>query len=138
MTLQEAKEEIIKLVQEHDGDEKEARTAYFACLYLLDQVKEEPVGNPDKMTLKELAHELRRLFEFKYLTASPVNVSDNEIEVWDGRPDIMDGYKAWTSNKDAHCCMSFFACDMCVDLDLSEYADADGKIDYSRCIVEVE
>ena len=25
-----------------------------------------------------------------------------------------------------------------VDLDLSEYADADGNIDYSKCIVEVE
>ena len=104
---------------------------------MLEGPDTEPVGNPDKLTLTELAHELRRLFEFNYLTAEPVNENGIEIGVWNGIPDIMDGY-AWTNNEDAHCCMSFFACDMCVGLDLSEYADENGAIVYSKCIVEVE
>ena len=136
MTLQEAKEEIIKLVQEHDGDEKEARTAYFACLYLLDQVKEEPVGNPDKMTLKELARELRKVFRFRYLTAHRSGV-EIFLRMYAKEPSYFKTYSVWGETYAVFFPIAVSE-DLSVDLDLSEYKDENGEIDYSKCIVEVE
>ncbi len=137
MTLEEAKDEIIRLVQEHDGDEKEARTAYFACLYLLDQVKEEPVGNPDILTLTELAHELRRIFKFRYLVVErPLHSS--YFSMWNQKPRWNGKYWDAENDGEKHIVADFLEFEIIGKVDLSEYADADGNIDYSKCIVEVE
>ena len=100
------------------------------------------------MTLKELAIELRKIFRFKYLaygemfywgqchtvlwiSYQPLTLvvrdeggefSPCYIHEWEGG-DIIE-----TFAEEALECI----------LDLSEYADECGKIDYSKCIVEVE
>ena len=88
------------------------------------------------MTLEELARELRKLFEFKYLAIS----LRRGLSLWSGRaPIYMVEGRFWSSDfiktslvgsLDGDCLIS--------NLDLSEYKDADGNIDYSKCIVEVE
>ena len=102
---------------------------------ILDKV--EPVGNPGKMTLKELAHELRRLFRFRYLTVEDYKGEGPEcIGLWMDEPEFSEMTKAWVTH---HCYLfdSFETSDLAVDLDLSEYKDENGEIDYSKCIVEV-
>lgn len=100
------------------------------------------------MTLTELAHELRKILRFKYLaygemfywgrshtvlwiSNQPLTISVRDeggegcpcyIHEWDGE-DIIE---------------TFAEEDLVCSLDLSEYKDADGNIDYSKCIVEVE
>ena len=102
-------------------------------LGLIDTVEPEPVGNPDKMTLTELAHELRKIFRFKYLTAE--SVEGKIVALWDGKP-FFTGYE-WHFTDKAQCIIDIRFHHIPV-LDLSEYKDADGDIDYSKCIVEVE
>ena len=102
------------------------------ALSILEKVD---VGKPDKLTLTELAHELRKIFRFKYLTASedwPLPT----IIMWGGKVEY-DG-RGWNMIKPKSYYGSFNVSSLCTKLDLSEYADADGNIDYSKCIVEVE
>lgn len=93
------------------------------------------------MTLTELAKKLREILDFRWLTVD----EGNEIQLWvcfseDDPPEFYeDGcWYADSSMTDELCSilssMGLFA----IDLDLSEYKDTDGNIDYSRCIVEVE
>ena len=82
------------------------------------------------MTLTELAHELRKLFDFKYLTVNTTRV----IKMWDTKP-LFD--KTWLRTDDYGSLGMLIYHKEC-SLDLSEYSDADGNIDYSKCIVEVE
>lgn len=92
------------------------------------------------MTLTELAHELRKLFNFRWLTAckkitggSPVG-----LDLFTGsRPEYTDdGY--WANNYVvAGGSLVIPVALLSMDLDLSEYKDEDGNIDYSKCIVEV-
>ena len=151
MTLEEAKKEILRnqsspityCNMDYDSGWEEA---IFKVLAILEQVDTEPAPK-DKMTLTELAHELRKIFWFKYLAAGEMfywgrshtvvfmsnepltlSVSDEGgegcpcfIHEWDGE-DIIETF----SEEDLVC-----------SLDLSEYADEDGNIDYSKCIVEV-
>lgn len=103
---------------------------------VLDEFPEEPVGNPDKLTLKELARELRKLFVFKYLTKDPIG----DIYCWDGKPvyDVEESF--WTSapRGGVNPVLETWPSSLTVEpLDLSEYADKKGNIDYSKCIVEV-
>ena len=92
-------------------------------------------GNPDKLTLKELAHELRKVFRFKYLTmADYKHEGPVTIDIWSHKPYFRESDCTWNGeglieSKDLY--------DLDCDLDLSEYADENGEIDYSRCIVEV-
>ena len=93
-------------------------------------------GNPEQLTLKELAHELRKIFKFKYLTAS----LNTRIHLWSGRAPIyrING-KYWTSDFIKTSVLGeLMGMELVNVLDLSEYKDADGNIDYSKCIVEVE
>ena len=135
MTLEEAKKEIDELKEEVFVDEPNDYTSGRAdalgdALEILEKV--EPVGNPDKMTLKELARELRRIFKFKYLTAE--SVEGKIVALWDGKP-FFTGYE-WHFIDKAQCVIDIRFHHIPV-LDLSEYADEDGEIDYSKCIVEV-
>ena len=149
MTLEEAKREIKKLSDiqmelfDKTYDRKiygEAR-AYEEAGHILDEVDTEPVGNPDKMTLKELAHEMRKIFRFKYLVAYAYPGWEAPyIELYGLKPRFAKngGLNQWffmdTTGGDVNFNSKRLAC----TLNLSEYADADGNIDYSKCIEEVE
>ena len=140
MTFEEAKREIERLDDclwsefEKNPNPKtygEARAYEEAC-HILDEVDTEPVGKPDKMTLTELALGLRKLFKFKYLA---VDSYGDEITLWEDKP-VWDGAMWWAG--DSSYLLDFYANRLGVALDLAEYRDADGNIDYSKCIVEVE
>ena len=140
MTLEEAKKKIEEL-----GDDawkkwkKEGNliSQGYAlgmddALGIVDKLDHEPVGNPDTLTLRELAQELRRLFRFKYLTVDPYA---DEITFWMDKPEwVCDSW--WAG--DSSYLFDFYANRLNAYLDLSEYKDADGNIDYSKCLVEVE
>lgn len=101
---------------------------------ILDKV--EPVGNSDKITLKELAHELRKVFKFKYLTVE-VPYHSLYFILWNQKPHWNGKY--WDTEMDGkgHIVVDFLEFEIVGKVDISEYKDADGNIDYSKCIVEV-
>lgn len=89
------------------------------------------------MTLSELANELRKIFNFDCLTAECID-SDINFCMWEGKPSwdergwsIKDCSETYAEN-------SFWSFQLTNEVDLSEYKDADGNIDYSKCIVEVK
>ena len=159
MTLEEAKKKIRNYMKQSKDDYNRFEDdicrgeadAYSHALSILEQVATASVGNPDKMTLKELAHELRKIFEFDILTYSSWEDGDcyvteqlDEIVLWFRRvPDALPEYDE-TAGKfygdDEVCALlkiSSMSAMVSESLDLSEYKDADGNIDYSKCIVEV-
>ena len=88
------------------------------------------------MTLTELAQELRKIFRFRYLTTSR---GSDLFVLWRVKPRFIQGVKEWYI--DDFTVENFMLLDadfLSSKLDLSEYKDADGNIDYSKCIVEVE
>ena len=103
------------------------------------------------MTLTELARELRKIFRFKYLTVDKdsCHYPHPVIEIWDVYPEykeiptVKDEY--WNPSQETRCwdhgnyvySGKFCLHSLTAELDLSEYADENGEIDYSRCIVEV-
>ena len=103
----------------------------------IEHVDTEPVGNPDKLTLTELARELRKIFKFKYLTVE-MAIYNPYFCLWTERP-YWNG-KYWGAKEDGqkHMVTDFLSFEIVASIDLSEYKDADGNIDYSKCIVEVK
>lgn len=96
----------------------------------------------DKMengiTLTELAHELRKIFKFKYLVAYGSELYGYRVRAYLLKPKYIPIGGFWfnaTRGNDALLDISFS--DLMCELDLSEYKDTDGNIDYSKCIVEV-
>lgn len=90
------------------------------------------------ITLAELACELRKIFIFKYLTVEFSNYNGYFV-TWDEKPN-WDG-RYWCDEDGAvlsNAVFSFAGVDIVWEIDLSEYKDKAGEIDYSRCIVEVE
>ncbi len=141
MTLEEAKKKI-KAQAEAEWEEYK-KSGSMLCqgfalgadyaLETLDKV--EPVGNPDKLTLTELARELRKKCNFKYMTAESGLGDLSTAHLWSDKP-YFDVAKTWICTKGRM--YGWLASDVFpFTLDLSEYRDADGNIDYSRCIVEV-
>ena len=91
------------------------------------------------MTLTELAHELMKLLGFRYLVAYGSELYGYRVRAYLLKPKyiLTGGY--WfndTRGNDALLDISFS--DLMCELDLSEYKNSDGNIDYSKCIVEVE
>ena len=99
------------------------------------------------MTLTELARELRKIFDFKYLTCDMYE----KIRMWRVRPEfrnqtsIFDCGSWRIPRKQSHASREAalaekhgFGRSLVSPLDLSEYADEKGNIDYSKCIVEVK
>ncbi len=87
------------------------------------------------MTLKELAIELRKLFEFRYLTVD----STGSIYAYSGqKPEYTEegGKKYWIGYF-LETSIIFETWSYVLSLDMSEYEDDQGNIDYSKCIVEV-
>lgn len=116
--------------------------AYGDVVHRLDEVIEEfPEESvvKDKMTLRELARELRKIFGFGYLVAYGSELYGYRVRAYLLKPKYIPIGGFWfneTRGNDALLDISFS--DLMCDLDLSEYEDEDGNIDYSRCIVEVE
>ena len=140
MTLEEAKKKI-KAQAEAEWEEFK-KSGSMLCqgfalgaddaLETLDKV--EPVGNPDKLTLTELAREMRKLFEFDYVTVD----ANESITFWVRKPLYISMCGLWDRNAYLDS-WDIFNIDFssAVNLDLSEYANENEEIDYSRCIVEV-
>ena len=150
MTLEEAKKEILRnqsspityCNRDYDSGWEEA---IFKVLAILEQVDTEPVKK-DKMTLTELAHKLRKLFGFKFLTLDAfVHYGDiigpDIITLWIVEPYYDDEDKQfeflWNQDRKTGAIFDISVSSLSVNLDLSEYKDADGNINYSKCIVEV-
>lgn len=90
-------------------------------------------GRPEILTLKELTCELRKIFKFKYLTVS--NTNGCCINVWKYfKPEWNESDEEWIG-----CYLAFdiYPDELICELDFSEYVDADGDVDFSKCIVEV-
>ena len=139
MTLEEAKKEIKRRSEEMWNDYKKNGNMIAQgfshgldeALETLDKV--ESSGNPEQLTLKELAREMRKLFEFDYVTVD----AEESITFWVRKPLYISMCGLWERSLGS---LDIFSIDFSyfVNLDLSEYKDADGDIDYSKCIVEVE
>lgn len=145
MTLEEA----MKMICDHRAKVKRTKDdwhdGYYdgltAALMMLSEDEPADTDKPiweakDKMTLKELARELRKIFRFKYLTMHRNGV-ELFLRMYAKEPSYFKTYSVW-GEADAVFFPIAVSEDLRVDLDLSEYRDADGIIDYSKCIVEVE
>ena len=146
MTLEEAKKEILEMSMGAIGERgmnpsKEGISydglirTYDDILAILAKVDTEPALK-DKMTLTELAHELRKFFRFKYLTAE-IAVYNHYFCLWTGKPFWNGKYWGVKENGKKHIVTDFLDFETIKSINLSEYEDADGIIDYSKCIVEV-
>lgn len=148
MTIKEAKKRIREsLKRSREGLDKYCDegcrgeiAAYKNVLSILKQVDTEP-ATKDKMTLTELANELRKLFKFRWLTACKKMTGGSPVglDLFTGsRPEYTDdGY--WANNYVvAGGSLVIPVALLSMYLDLSEYKDENGEIDYSKCIVEVE
>lgn len=91
------------------------------------------------MTLNELAKKLREIFEFKYVTVADYkHEGPVTLDCWECKPTFYDEDCTWRGFHHRGLLYSFEASDLACDIDLSEYRDSDGNVDYSKCIVEVE
>ena len=136
MTLEEAKKEIEGRIDLWRKGLLYVPDGLSLALAILKEVDTEPVGDPGKLTLKELAHELRKIFRFKYLTAHRSGV-ELFLRMYAKKPSYFKTYNVW-GNADAVFFPIAVSEDLRIDIDLSEYKDENGNIDYSKCIVEVE
>lgn len=95
----------------------------------------------DTMTLTELAHELRKVFDLRYLTAESYccDFDRFKIMIWFGRYrpkyDITEG---WISSSPLGNYVVIYCYDLGIEIDFSEYENEFGYIDFSKCIVEVQ
>ena len=140
-------EEAMKMICDHRAKVKRTKDdwhdgyydGFTAALMMLSEDKPADTDKPiweakDKMTLKELAHEMRKIFKFDYLTCEGCGDLRDYI-IWLDKPEyIGDG---WTRYSISDVLLLFESCRLAIQIDLSEYADENGDIDYSRCIVEV-
>ena len=141
MTLEEAKKEILKnqsspITYSNMDYESGWEEAISKVLKIIELVDTEP-ATKDKMTLTELAHELRKIFKFKYLTVE-IAIFNPYFCLWTERPYWNGTY--WGAKEDGqkHIVTDFLSFETVASIDLSEYKDENGEIDYSKCIVEVE
>ena len=85
------------------------------------------------MTLTELAYKLHDIFDFKYLTAEDAKT----FYAWRGKRPIYDSDSYMWKCDFNKTSIVFEIFPAVISIDLSEYADENGDIDYSECIVEV-
>ena len=147
MTLEEA----MKIICDHRAKVKRTKDdwhdGYYdgltAALMMLSEDEPADTDKPiweakDKMTLKELARELRKISMFRYLTVADYkHEGPVTLDCWEYKPTFYDEDCTWRGFHHRGLLYSFEASDLACDLDLSEYADKNGVIDYSRCIVEI-
>lgn len=92
------------------------------------------------MTLTELARTMRKNHKFKFLTAHAVGSDAYLVNAYTSKPLFSRKYKVWCKRfgKKYRCSNVIEAVANFDELDLSEYKKKDGKINFSRCIVEVK
>lgn len=93
------------------------------------------------MTLSELAYDLKKIIAFDYITVHKNWCQEPEIFLWDGKPEYsptqdVGGWQRVIGKSKALCWFGVYS--IIGGLNLSEYKNEDGNIDYSKCIVEVE
>ena len=148
-----AVKEFKQIVEELDsgsiffGSDYEAgfSDAKAMMLKALDKTAE-PVGISDRLTLTELAYELRKILKFGYLTLDAVDDGDcaypDMITLWVDEPYYESSDKQfelqWNYDKKSGAIIMIPISSLQIDINLSEYKDEYGDIDYSKCIVEVE
>ena len=139
MSLKEAREKIVHLRNEMRNES--VRTEWIngyidgldEALYAIDDSSIDKVL--DKLTLTELARKLRKIFRFKYLTCDGCD-DQRDFCIWLDKPEYTrDG---WTRYSPSEVVSLFESYLLAIQIDLSEYSDENGNIDYSKCIVEVE
>ena len=152
MTLEEAKKSIAESIEGYkrlitenerhfDGEDLLSRGNLMGLAVaknLIDSI--EPARIPERMTLTELAHELRKLFNFRWLTYDRRGDDWYVINLWKSKPVYEIGM--WCPKRDIESdypqSINRLFLKPEIELDLSEYPDTYGQIDYSKCIVEVE
>ena len=93
------------------------------------------------ITLKELAQELRKIIAFDCITVHKNWCKSPLVLLWRGKPEYRSAQDigGWVSDVDKSRPLgSLGVYSIIGGLSLSEYADENGEIDYSKCIVEVE
>lgn len=113
---------------------------YYRCKVQYD-FYEEQYKKEIGITLKESANELRKIFNFRWLTLD----ENNGIDLWmcfadNDPPKFFDDFFLWSTESPKTrviCSINFDKKIAAINLDLSEYKNEHGKIDYSKCIVEV-
>ena len=146
MTLEELRNAVCRYIDENreayneTGDEcyRAVKEELLHILGLIDSVDHEPVGIPDKLTLTEAAHELRKLLNFGYVTLEASLGDYYQVSLWQKKPQFIDWCKSWTAPYGGRVYGWLTTNCLSKELDLSEYKDENGDIDYSKCIVEVE
>lgn len=133
-------------VKRHQNDWHEGYyDGLTAALLLLSEEKPADTDNPvweteSRMTLTEFAVELKNILRFRWLTLDYTGY----ITLWNNRPkytaDWKGSEKTWQRGNDPLCGMSgyIFPKAIGIKLNLEEYTDKNGAVDYSKCIVEVE
>ena len=104
----------------------------------LKRLPEEPVGNSDRLTLAELSIELSKVCKFSYMTLEGALGDYYQLSFWQKKPQFVNWCKSWTAPYGGRVYGWLVTDCLNVNLDLSEYVDENGKIEYSKCIVEVE
>lgn len=93
------------------------------------------------MTLTELAKEIKKIIAFDYMTVHKNWCKNPVVCLWSGMPEYsstqdVGGWESVIGKSHALCWFGVYS--IIGGLNLSEYRDADGIIDYSKCIVEAE
>ncbi len=153
MTLEEARVKIAEKKDMCDSIANEYKNRYnpaeeyhkgVACglneaLSILEEVESEHVGNSGKMTLVAFAKKLNDFIAFNYLTCEKEKYCRDAIVRlhWEKPIWVGGGIRRWFTGNNEQETAGELAI-LPIFLDLSEYADADGNINYSKCIVEVD
>lgn len=89
------------------------------------------------MTLTELASKFRELYKFDYIVVESSHFNTLRLRLWiSERKPIFTKY-GWDYNDNEDFDFVEVSTEHLIDeLDLSEYADDNGNIDYSKCIVK--
>ena len=94
------------------------------------------------MTLTEFAKKLREVFKFKYLTVSPKTIWRDDcigLDIFINKPWFSIEGPYWIDSEIFTRGMLIIPYNLLAGtLDLSEYKNEYGEIDFSKCIVEVE
>ena len=88
------------------------------------------------MTLKDIANAVKDILDCEYVTAEP-DKPDCMVGVWKGGRPAWTG-KVWWHVDRASMVASIDSYDLIDDLNLSEFMDGKGEIDFSKAIVRVE
>lgn len=88
------------------------------------------------MTLKDIANAVKDILDCEYVTAEP-DKPDYMVAIWKGGRPAWAGDRWWHAGR-ASMVVGIDSYDLIGDLNLSEFMDDKGKIDFLKAIVRVE